>query len=61
LDDKALISVRSRTIKLRKLDDSVVAANRTRIQVENAALPIFVLLIIGGIQVYIRKKKWTKK
>ncbi len=61
LDDKALISVRSRTIKLRKLDDSVVAANRSRIQVENAALPIFVLLIIGGIQVYIRKKKWTKK
>ncbi len=61
LDDKALISVRSRTIKLRKLDESVVAANRTRIQVENAALPIFVLLIIGGIQVYVRKKKWTKK
>jgi ABC-2 type transport system permease protein len=61
LDDKALISVRSRTIKLRKLDDSVVAANRTRIQIENAALPIFVLLIIGGIQVYVRKKKWTKK
>lgn len=61
LDDKALISVRSRTIKLRKLDESVVAANRTRIQVENAALPIFVLLIIGGVQVYVRKKKWTKK
>jgi ABC-2 type transport system permease protein len=61
LDDKALISVRSRTIKLRKLDDSVVAANRTRIQIENAALPIFVLLIIGGVQVYVRKKKWTKK
>ncbi len=61
LDDKALISVRSRTIKLRKLDESVVSANRTRIQVENAALPIFVLLIIGGVQVYVRKKKWTKK
>jgi hypothetical protein len=35
LDDQALISVRSRSIKLRKLDESVLAQNRTRIKLFN--------------------------
>lgn len=61
LDDQALISVRSRTIKLRKLDENLVAENRTSIQFQNAALPILILLVLGGFQVYSRKKKWSKQ
>ncbi len=60
LDDKALISVRSRTIKLRKLDDKLVSEHRTRIQIENAALPIVAVMGLGGVLVYFRKKRWTK-
>lgn len=61
LDDQALISVRSRTIKLRKLDPELVNANRTLIQFNNAALPIAVILTLGGIQLFLRKRKWTRK
>lgn len=61
LDDQALISVRSRTIKLRKLDVERVAANRSLIQFNNAALPIIVILSLGGIQLFMRKRKWTRK
>jgi gliding-associated putative ABC transporter substrate-binding component GldG len=61
LDDQALISVRSRTIKLRKLDQELVAENRTAIQINNAVLPIVSLFLIGGIQVYMRKRKWAKQ
>jgi ABC-type uncharacterized transport system involved in gliding motility auxiliary subunit len=60
LDDQALISVRSRTIKLRKLDENLIVENRTRIQIENAALPILVLIAAGFLQLYFRKKKWAK-
>jgi ABC-2 type transport system permease protein len=59
LDDQALISVRSRTIKLRKLDENLISENRTRIQIENAVLPIVVLLLAGVIQIYLRKRKWS--
>ena len=60
LDDQALISVRSRSIKLRKLDENLIVENRTRIQIENAALPILVLIAAGFLQLYFRKKKWAK-
>jgi ABC-type uncharacterized transport system involved in gliding motility auxiliary subunit len=61
LDDQALISVRSRTIKLRKLNQEMVAENRTAIQINNAVLPILALFAVGGAQVFFRKKKWTKQ
>jgi ABC-2 type transport system permease protein len=60
LDDQALISVRSRTIELRKLDMARVQANKNTIKIANTALPILIVLIIGIIQFFLRKKKWAK-
>jgi len=59
LDDQALISVRSRSIELRKLDDALVQEYRTRIKLENTALPIGIVLLTGGIHYWLRRKKWA--
>ncbi len=59
LDDQALISVRSRTIELRKLDMAKVQKNKNMIKIANTALPIFIVLFIGVVQFFIRKKKWA--
>jgi ABC-2 type transport system permease protein len=60
LDDQALISVRSRTIKLRKLDTARAAANRAGIQIRTVALPLLVVMAAGVAQFVARKRKWTR-
>lgn len=60
LDDQALISVRSRTIELRKLDEALVQQYKSRIKLENTALPIGIVLIAGAVHYYLRKRKWSK-
>jgi ABC-2 type transport system permease protein len=59
LDDKALISMRSRSIILRKLSEEKILQDRTRWQIINVALPLFVLIAFGLIQFTIRKRKYT--
>ncbi|MFN8700429.1 MAG: gliding motility-associated ABC transporter substrate-binding protein GldG [Flavobacteriales bacterium] len=59
LDDQALISVRSRTIKLRKLDTAEVNLNRSAIQIRTVVLPILVVLGLGVVQFVLRKRKWS--
>ena len=61
LDDQALISVRSRTIELRKLAAEKIQTSSASIKALNTALPILVLAIWGIIQFVIRKRRWTKK
>ena len=61
LDDQALISVRSRTIKLRKLADEKIQTSSTSIKVINTAVPILVVAILGIIQFVARTRRWTKK
>jgi ABC-2 type transport system permease protein len=61
LDDKALISVRSRTIQLRKLDEDRVISERSAIQMQNTVLPILLLILFGALQFFMRKRKWTKR
>ncbi len=58
MDDQALISVRSRTIKLRKLDSKKIAQQKTGIQLANTALPLLVIIVAGIVQFMIRKKRW---
>jgi ABC-2 type transport system permease protein len=60
LDDQALISVRSRTIKLRKLDTDKVIEEKAGIQMQNTVLPILVIALIGTVQFVMRKRKWAK-
>ena len=44
LDDKSLISIRSRSIKLRQLNQEYLIQNRSLIQFSNVALPLFLVL-----------------
>ncbi|MFT4679384.1 MAG: ABC-2 type transport system permease protein [Flavobacteriales bacterium] len=59
LDDKALISMRSRSIILRKLNEEKILQERSRWQVINVALPLFLLIVFGVLQFTIRKKKYA--
>jgi gliding-associated putative ABC transporter substrate-binding component GldG len=61
LDDNALISVRSRAIEVRALDEARVNANRTSIKLQNTLLPLLVIALFGTVQLIVRKKKWAKK
>jgi ABC-2 type transport system permease protein len=59
-DDAGLISIRSRQEKLRLLDDARIKSGRVGIQTKNVALPIIIMLLAGGILVYLRKRKFSK-
>lgn len=59
-DDAGLISVRSRTAKLRLLDETKIKAERSSIQLKNVALPIVLLLLAGVVLVNLRKRKYAR-
>jgi ABC-2 type transport system permease protein len=59
-DDSGLLSVRSREVKLRLLDDNRVKAERTQWQIINSLVPILIVLVFAMIQGYLRKRKYTK-
>lgn len=59
-DDAGLISVRSRTAKLRLLDETKVKAERFSIQLKNVVLPIALLLLAGVVLVNLRKRKYAR-
>lgn len=61
LDDQALISVRSRTIELRKLAEDKIQTSAGVIKAINTALPIVVIFLFGLVQFVWRKKRWTTK
>lgn len=61
LDDPELISVRSRTIELRKLDAALIREQRNLIQFINVAVPIAIVVALGIAVVYIRKRKYSKQ
>jgi gliding-associated putative ABC transporter substrate-binding component GldG len=60
LDDPEMISVRSRTIELRKLDAALIREKRNLIQFTNVVLPIALVVLLGIAVVYIRKRKYSK-
>ena len=59
VDDSGLIETRSREVKIRPLDKVKVQNERTFIQVANLVFPILVVLIIGGLKWYMRKRKFA--
>ena len=61
LDDQALISVRSRTIELRKLAEDKIQTSAGLIKAINTAVPIVVIFLLGVVQYVWRKKRWTTK
>lgn len=61
LDDPELISIRSRTIELRKLDPAVVKDSKKLIQVLNVLLPLLSIALMGAVLMWLRKRRFTKK
>jgi len=59
LDDKALISVRSRTIELRKLNGAKILADGASWKILNMVLPLVLVLGFGIFLLWWRKKRWA--
>jgi len=55
-----LISLRSREIKLRLLDQTKLRDHRLRWQLFNLILPVVIILILGMILIWYRKRKYAR-
>jgi ABC-2 type transport system permease protein len=59
-DDSGLISIRSRELKIRLLDQAKIENERLYWQVLNIGLPILLVLIFGLIQAWLRRRRYTR-
>ena len=59
-DGPGLISIRSRELKLRLLDKTKIDHGRLKWQLINVMLPILVVLLIGVLLVWLRKRKYAR-
>lgn len=60
LDDEGLLQLRSREVKLRQLDRKKITLQRTKWQMTNVLLPLLLVIMLGMIQFYVRKRKYSK-
>jgi gliding-associated putative ABC transporter substrate-binding component GldG len=61
LGDANLINVRSRSVKVRKLDDERIGAERQFWQVLNIGLPVVATILFGIIQWFWRRRRFAKE
>ena len=61
VDGEGLIDIRSRELKVRLLDMTKINQERTKWQVINTLLPIALIIALGFVMAFIRKKKYSKK
>lgn len=59
LDDEGLLQLRSREVKLRLLDKKKIISQATKWKLTNVVYPLLGLIILGLLQFYIRKKKYS--
>lgn len=59
-DDAGLIELRQKTIELRLLNERRAYSKRTQIQLISTCTPVLMLALLGGILLFIRKRKYTK-
>lgn len=59
-DQDGWMNLRNRTIQLRLLNKKVVSDERTKWQIINVVAPIILLLIIGLLYQFLRKRKYAK-
>lgn len=59
LDDEGLLQLRAREIKLRLLDKKKIDGKEGKWQLINIALPLGLVILLGVIQFYIRKRKYA--
>ncbi len=60
LNDKSLISLRSRAITLRQLDPERISRQRSMLQWTNVGLPLVISLIGGALFVFLRKRRYAR-
>ena len=60
LDESSLISLRTRSIKLRQMNKQLLDEKRNPIQIANVGLPLLLVVLIGLINFVLRKKKYAK-
>ena len=61
VDGEGLIDIRSRELKVRLLDVTKVNQERGKWQVINTLVPISLIIALGFVMAFIRKKKYSKK
>ena len=61
VEGEGMIDIRSRELKVRLLDDTKINRERAKWQVVNTLLPIAVIIALGFVMAFIRKKKYSKK
>ena len=60
LDDEGMLQLRSREVTLRLLDKKKISLQRAKWQMTNVLMPLFVLIVFGLIQFFLRKRKFAK-
>ena len=60
VDDSGLLEARSREVKIRPLDRVKIRNERLKWQLINVVLPVVIVLILGGLKWYFRRKKFIK-
>ncbi len=60
-DDSELIQARAKEFRLRLLDKTKVRNYKSMVQVVNFAVPVLLVIILGFILFYVRKRKYAKK
>ncbi|MDZ4714595.1 MAG: gliding motility-associated ABC transporter substrate-binding protein GldG [Cytophagales bacterium] len=58
VDEAGLISARTREVKVRPLDKEKIRNSRVQWQVTNLVLPVLLVLLLGGVKYYTRKRKF---
>lgn len=61
VDGEGLIDIRSRELKIRLLDTTRVEKERVKWQLVNTLVPIAIIIALGVVMAFIRKKKYSKK
>ena len=61
VDGEGLIDIRSRELKVRLLDMTKINQERTKWQIINTLIPIALIIGLGFVMAFIRKKKYSKK
>ena len=60
IDDSGLMLTNSKSLTIRLLDKEKVKSDRILWQTVNIGGPILIILILGGVIFYVRKRKYTK-
>jgi ABC-2 type transport system permease protein len=60
VDDNGIMELRSRELKLRLLNGSVIKKERFKWQAINIAGPVLIIILAGLIYNWFRRRKYTK-